>query len=121
MVRRGSRKSAETCVPTSQPANAHTNRLTAEPTPDQPSLRNGVKRAALAAGSATATTTASRSDVRPSWTAPATRTPSHTATAGTTTSATATTGTAARLAPTTATTYSAPSTATTGAPTHTPR
>ncbi len=124
IVRRGSRKSAETCVPTSHPANAHTNRLTAEPTPDHPSLRNGVKRSALAAGAAAATTTktaASRSVVRPSWTAPATRTPSATASAGTTTSATATTGTTSRSAPTTATTYSAPSTATTGTPAHTPR
>ena len=56
MMRRASRNSPETCVPTSQPANAHTKRLIAVPTPPQPCGRKGSKFCGSTEGAASATT-----------------------------------------------------------------
>ena len=55
-MRRGLRNSPAMWVPTSQPANAQTNRLIATPTPPQPFGRNGWKFDASTAGNVTATT-----------------------------------------------------------------
>ncbi len=123
-MRRGLRNSPAMWVPTSQPANAQTNRLIATPTPPQPFGRNGSKFDASTAGNVTATTvttTVISSPVSTNCTHPATRTPNQLAMNGGTNTAKPMMGTAARSTPSTATTYSPPSTASTGAPTHTPK
>src|SRR5690349_7547272 len=124
IVRRGFLTSPAMWVPTSQPANAHTNRLIASPTPAHPLGRNGVKFDASTAGNVTATTpttTDSRRPVSTNCTQPATRTPNQLAMNGGTKTAKPMIGTAARSTPSTATTYSPPRIATTGAPTQTPK
>jgi len=124
MMRRGSRNSPEMCVPTSQPENAHTNRLIAVPTPAQPCGRNGSNRAASIAGKAAVTTNTTMpmsNPVRPNCTHPAMRTPRRLMRNGGTTMARPSSGTAARSMPAIAQMYSPPRRARTGNPATVPK
>src|SRR5690606_3347469 len=101
------------------PANAHTNRLIAAPTPASPCGRNGSKFSGRDSGAATTTTPTTittSAPVRASCTQPAIRSPKKLEMNGGTKIRAATATTTQCGAPKMSTMYEAPSTATTGAP-----